>query len=194
MLARVKLGETIRLMFGTANTTGAAANADSTPTATVYDQGVAMGYAPTVTNKATGSYEVAIVASTGNGFVVGHEYAVSVAATVSGITGRDGLESFIVETSNITDLAKQIAILMGLHRRNSLLDGGAGFANVQRNADKVMTSARLRVFASAAARAAATPGALDGADGETHRYTITGTETGSTGLFGTMALDAILEP
>lgn len=69
--------------------------------------------------------------------------------------------------------------LLGMHGDNSLLDGGAGFPNVQYNVRRLMTGARLRVFADASALAAATPGAADGANGEIYRWSMSGTDTGA---------------
>lgn len=51
----------------------------------------------------------------------------------------------------------------GLH---CVLDGGDGLPNIPHNTNNNMTSARLRIFATAADAAAATMGAADGADGE----------------------------
>ncbi len=55
-----------------------------------------MGYAPTVTNVATGLYKVEISATAGNGFEAGRRYSVYAVATVGGITGRDGIGEFEV--------------------------------------------------------------------------------------------------
>jgi hypothetical protein len=109
-MSYVKLGETVRIVISTSNSSGAAANADSTPTVTVYQQGTAMGYAPTVTNKSTGEYEVAIVCSGGNGFASGKEYSASVSATVGGVTGKDGIASFFVVATNNDDIPTAAAI------------------------------------------------------------------------------------
>jgi hypothetical protein len=90
--ALVALDDTFYFHFGTSDpTTGAATNADSLPAVTVEEDGVAMGYAPTVTNIATGLYRVTVVNSTANGFEVLKRYAAYVVATVSAITGRDGM-------------------------------------------------------------------------------------------------------
>ncbi len=105
----VKLGETIRGTFGTANFgTGAAQNADALPTCVVIDQGVPMGYAPTVTLQAVGLYEVAIVATAGNGFAAGRQYSSYVEAIVGGVTARvpvGGIASFNLTTRGPDDLA-----------------------------------------------------------------------------------------
>ena len=93
----VFLSDSVFLHFGTSSaSTGAAANADSTPTVNVAEDGVAMGYSPTVTNITTGLYMVQIDATAGNGFEAGKRYSVYVAATVGGVAGRDGLGEFEV--------------------------------------------------------------------------------------------------
>lgn len=107
----VSLGDSVWLHFGTSSTTtGAAANADSTPTVTVAEDGTDMGYAPTVTNVATGLYKVQIDATAGNGFEAGRRYSVYAVATVGGVTGRDGIGEFEVLA---TDLNTGVASVTG---------------------------------------------------------------------------------
>lgn len=81
----------------------------------------------------------------------------------------------------------------GLLRRNSLLDGGEGFPSAQYDSQGVMILARLRVFADRTDAVSATAGAPNDADGETHRYTITGVNDG-TGKLASMLMEANLEP
>jgi hypothetical protein len=98
----VKLDDTIYLHCGTASaSTGAATDADSTPTCTVEEDGVALGYAPTVTNVATGLYRITIACTIANGFEAGKRYSAYVVATVGGITGRDSIAEFSVATNDI---------------------------------------------------------------------------------------------
>lgn len=105
----VKLEDTVYFHFGTSDpTTGAATDADSLPTATVEEDGVAMGYSPTVTNVTTGLYRVTIAATTGNGFEAGKRYSVYVVAAVSTITGRDGIAEFVVEANYVDDLPASV--------------------------------------------------------------------------------------
>ena len=78
----VGLSDSIYLAFGTSSvTTGAATNADSTPT---------------VTNITTGLYKVQIDCTAANGFEAGRRYMVYATATVGAITGRDGIGEFEV--------------------------------------------------------------------------------------------------
>lgn len=88
----------------------------------------------------------------------------------------DNLPSDPADASDIaasfTALNTKVDELAGLLHKNARLD------NTTYNANGFMTSARLRVFASAAACNAATDGAADDADGETLRYLITSVEEG----------------
>ena len=94
---QVFLSDSCYQYFGTSSTTtGAATNADSTPTVVVAEDGTDMGYSPTVTNVATGLYKVEIAATSGNGFEAGRRYNLYAVATVGGITGRDGIGEFEV--------------------------------------------------------------------------------------------------
>lgn len=84
---------------------------------------------------------------------------------------------------------RAIGVALGLMHHNARIDGGAGAANVVFTSG-VLTAARVRVFASAAAANAATAGAADGADGEVYRFAIVATETG--GLMGNYKLTQTL--
>jgi len=107
----VSLGDSVFLHFGTTSTTtGAATNADSTPTVNVAEDGVALGYAPTVSNVTTGLYMVQIDCTSGNGFEAGRRYSVYVAATVGGVAGRDGIGEFEILA---TDLNTGVASVQG---------------------------------------------------------------------------------
>lgn len=76
----------------------------------------------------------------------------------------------------LTDLSTSktnIERVLGLLHENAMVD------NVVYGAQNIITSARVRVFADAAALAAAVAGHANGADGEVFRYTITGVDAGS---------------
>ncbi len=81
----------------------------------------------------------------------------------------------------VAAVSLQVSRVLGLLHHNSLVDGGAGETEPTYSITKVLLSARVRVFASAVALAAATKGAADGADSEVFRYVITGEDIG-TGL------------
>lgn len=91
------------------------------------------------------------------------------------------------EDVSIIDIADALTRLLGVHRINSVLDGGDGFASVQYNVNQLATTMRLRVFDSDVNAAAATPGSADDADGEVARYVITGTDAGG-GLLANMLM------
>lgn len=104
-----KLSKSLRGVFGTnAFADGSATNADSTPTCVVLQNGTAMGYAPTVTNKAVGLYEVVVDVTSGNGFAVGDVCSVYVVVTVGAKVTRapvHGISSFNVTARDPDDLA-----------------------------------------------------------------------------------------
>lgn len=107
----VFLSDSVWLPFGTSSvSTGAATDADSTPTVTVLEDGVALGYAPTVSNITTGLYAVQVDATGANGFEAGRRYALYAVATVGAVTGRDGIGEFEVLA---TDLNTGVASVTG---------------------------------------------------------------------------------
>lgn len=76
----------------------------------------------------------------------------------------------------LTDLSTSktnLERVLGLLHENAMVD------SVVYGGQNVITSARVRVFANAAALAAAGAGNANGADGEVFRYTITGFDAGS---------------
>ena len=95
MTTPVAHGDSVWLHFGTSSaSTGAATNADSTPTVTVAEDGVDLVYVPTVTNVTTGLYKVQINCTFANGFDAGKRYSIYVTAVVGSVTGRDGMGEF----------------------------------------------------------------------------------------------------
>ena len=90
--------------FTTANpTTGAAANADSLPTATANHNGADdSSFSLTVTNIDTGRYK--ITGTVPGGYAKGDVVNVTVAATCSSIAGKACVDTFIVDSKRIGDL------------------------------------------------------------------------------------------
>jgi len=194
----VKLGETLRGTFGTANFgTGAAQNADSLPVCVILDQGTPMGYAPVVALKAVGLYEIQAVLTTGNGFLVGHEYSSYAEVTVGGVTARcpvSGVASFNILTRNTDDLPLAPAIaaavlddLLTAHAvvgsvgdaiavAAGLLQGNFYMDQTNNTDPNGQIFARLRVFRTGAATALATDGGSG--QGEFATFNITTTYTG----------------
>ena len=80
---------------------------------------------------------------------------------------------WLVEMADVVAAGTQgeaLAAVAGHAGRNTVLDGGAGIADVVHDVtNNQLQSARLRVFATKAAADAATLGAADGADGELFR-------------------------
>jgi hypothetical protein len=102
----VKLDDSVYFHFGTTRAdTGAATDADSTPTITIEEDGAALVYAPTVTNVATGLYRVTVAATAANGFEAGKRYSGYAVATVNAVTGRDGIFEFECVARSQDDLA-----------------------------------------------------------------------------------------
>lgn len=113
------------------------------------------------------------------------DIAAALTSTLSGITA--GANSVNAHTdAALVPIASTLARILAIHGDNSLLDGGPGFPNVRYNAKRLMLGARLRVFASAAALAAATAGADNDDDGEIYRWSMTGADNGI-GLDGTFS-------
>lgn len=149
----VFLSDSVYLHFGTSSvSTGAATNADSTPTVTVAEDGTDMGYAPTVTNVATGLYKVQIDATAGNGFEAGKRYSVYAVATVGGVVGRDGIGEFEVLTTALDTVSSRVDVAVSTRAATSALPSNfsalaitaGGLVDVtQAAADKVwLTAAR----------------------------------------------------
>lgn len=99
----VELGSTHCVDFATHSpTTGAATNADSTPTVEVFEGNndtPVVSPTPAQRTARAGHYKVDVVATTANGFEVGKTYNVVVAATVGGITARAAVARFVVTTA-----------------------------------------------------------------------------------------------
>lgn len=96
-MSPISLEDSFSFKIGTSSaTTGAATNADSTPTVAIDEDGVVMGYAPSVVNVSTGEYRVTVAVTAANGFEAGKRYCMAVSATVGGIAGKDGVGEFEV--------------------------------------------------------------------------------------------------
>lgn len=132
-MENIRFGDTHRISFGTTNSSGAAQNADTLPTVVVLKQGVAMAYAPTVTNVGTGIYEAAIVCTEANGFVDDVEYSAYITVTVNGITARDGLSSWRITTTGEISVGDTIRVCFGV----------ANAAGTAINADSLPTAVVL---------------------------------------------------
>jgi hypothetical protein len=158
-MSYVYLDDTVRACFGTADATGEAADADSTPVAVVLEQGTPLAYSPTVTNEATGLYEAAIACTTANGFEVGKEYSVYITAVVGGVTGRDGLVHFEVTNEIWDEVIEGAYTARELMRgyNSALLAKANGFNTATRNfRDLADTKNRIVAATDASGRTAIT--------------------------------------
>ena len=140
----VKLGASIYPQFATANpATGAALNADSTPTVSIEEDGAAMAYAPTVTNIAAGLYRVQIDATSGNGFEVGKQYAAYAVATVAGIAGREHIGMFEVTTYSEQEQSLTLNQVLQFLRNKLITDPVTGIATLYDDAGTPLLTAQL---------------------------------------------------
>jgi hypothetical protein len=103
-----KLGETIVLDFVTHSpTTAAVTDADSTPTAEVFEDATdTTVVALTVVKRTskTGNYRVAIACTALNGFEAAKSYNVVASATVGGIAAKSVIGRFQVRTQSVDDV------------------------------------------------------------------------------------------
>ena len=94
------LEETIYADFVTSSpTTGAAIDADSTPTAEVFEDATDTAIlSPTITKRTgkTGNYRVPVACTAANGFEVGKSYNVIVSATVGAVAAKASILTFQV--------------------------------------------------------------------------------------------------
>lgn len=87
-MIEIQLGDTLEADFTTHNDAGANANADSTPTFTVYKNGSAVVAitSQNATNYGTGLYRCLAAITSANGFAVGDKVSLVATATVGGDT------------------------------------------------------------------------------------------------------------
>lgn len=101
-MSQVKTGDTIAAVFTTQSpTTGAATNADSTPTGTLVINGVDNAAAVTVTNRATGDYKAAVTLPA---VATADTVQILIAATVGGVSGKRVVWSSDGTTKRVPDL------------------------------------------------------------------------------------------
>jgi len=120
-----ELGETIHFDFIISSSTGAAADADGTPTAAVYeDANDTAILSPTVTKRTslTGNYRVPVACTTANGFEAGKSYNVIGSATVGGIAAKAVIGTFQVR-KNYQQIARA---MFGVKKVHYVRPSGAG--------------------------------------------------------------------
>ena len=103
-----KLTETIYVDFVTSSpTTGAAADADSTPTCEVFEDASDTAIlAPTVAKRTgkTGNYRVPVACTSANGFEAAKSYNVVVSAAVGAVAAKAVIRTFQVRTNSVDDI------------------------------------------------------------------------------------------
>lgn len=102
-----KLEETIFLDFITSASTGAAADADSTPTCEVFeDANDTAILSPTVVKRTskTGNYRVSIACTAANGFEAAKSYNAVISATIGAIAAKAVLGSWQMRTRSVDDV------------------------------------------------------------------------------------------
>jgi len=98
----VKSGQSVTVDFTTADpTTGAAADADALPTATLVVNGTDNAATVTVTNKATGVYKAAVTLPA---LSAGDVVSIRVAATVATVAGVGVVWTDVADTKRVSDL------------------------------------------------------------------------------------------
>jgi hypothetical protein len=106
------LAETIYVDFITSSpTTGAATDADSTPTCEVFEDATDTAIlSPTVVKRTgkTGNYRVPVACTAANGFEAAKSYNVVVTATVGAVAAKAVVQTFQMRTNGPDDLATSI--------------------------------------------------------------------------------------
>lgn len=121
----IQLGDSFVAPFNTADATGLSVVADALPTALVVVAGVGViGYAPPVTHLSLGDYYVTVAATTPNGFVLGQACGLWIHATVGGISGSGGLQSFNIGPTPVDTDA------IAVHLLDKMLAGHTGAGTV----------------------------------------------------------------
>lgn len=144
------LEETITIDFVTSSpTTGAATDADTTPTAEVFEDATDTAIiTPTVVKRTgkTGNYRVPVACTAANGFEAAKSYNVVVAATVGAVAAKAVIRTFQMRTRDIDDVstyagADTAGTTTLLTRIPSALTITAGAVNVNDKTGFSLTSA-----------------------------------------------------
>lgn len=102
----IPLDEVIYVEAIASSSTGAAADADSTPTFAVYEEAtdtdIGVGGNMTKRTSLTGDYRASFTASAANGFELGKWYAVIGSATISGVAAKGVLKTFRIVAAEAT--------------------------------------------------------------------------------------------
>lgn len=146
---------------------------------------------------ASGSVTLPATASATDGFYAGKGHACQVLVVDGTGAGQVRIASDYVGATKVlsvfpdwavqpdnTSVVKLVAVdpafslVAGLMQMNAVIDGGAGQSNVVYSALGLPITQRIRCFATAAQKDAATFGAADDADGEVFRFLATASDIG----------------
>lgn len=140
----IKLGATSWLGFSTANpSTGVRQDADVTPTALVYANGVLVSYLPVVSRLATGSYQVQLDCTTGNGFAAGQDIHVDVEVVVASIAGIATIAQLTVQATQVDDVATLATLIQKLLRNKMVTDPATGTVTIYDDNGAVLMQGQL---------------------------------------------------
>lgn len=140
----IPLDEVVYFDFITSNpATGAAADADSTPTFEVFEEGtdtdIGVGGNATKRTSKTGNYRVSFTVSAVNGFEVGKFYSVVASATVGGVAGKGAIAGFRICAAETTVGVPNVNVV-------SIVDGVITAAKFAANALDAVWSTTTRVL------------------------------------------------
>jgi hypothetical protein len=145
-----ELAETVYIDFITSSpTTGAAVDADTLPTAEVFEDATDTAIVtPTITKRTgkTGDYRVPVVCTSANGFEVGKSYNVIVAATVGGVAAKAIVQAFQVRAVAVAG-ASQASVDAIAGKLPAALVGGRMDSSVGAMANGVFTSSAVAIDA-----------------------------------------------
>ena len=147
-----KLGETFWDILLTHSASGAAADADSTPTLKVYEAGTDMSLATpadyTITNITTGVYKYEITWTGAKGFEAGKMYSIVLTAVMSGVTRNVRIGPILCVAKDIDDLVDfdptASEVDLGKIKGTALTEDSGGnlaanFSEVYNNDDAITT-------------------------------------------------------
>lgn len=140
------LEETVYLDFITSSSTGAAADADSTPTAEVFEDATdTTVVALTVTKRTgkTGNYRVPVPCTAANGFEAGKTYNVIASATVGGVAAKAKVGTFQVrarDTDDLSTLAAGAAMTLTAAERTAVANEVEAQIIDETDSEKVLTA------------------------------------------------------
>lgn len=134
-----KPGDTVRKTFTTHDATGAATNADSLPTASVYRNGTLdAAVTVTVANLATGLYSA--VCTLPSGYAAGDSVQVVVSATVGGVTASLSIDLGVLDSKRAGELVGSGADQVTVTITDSATSNPIADADVWVTADAAGTS------------------------------------------------------